>query len=94
MRDNLFRAMGEETKFLILKTLLTGEMCACEIPTAIKRTQSNTSMHLAKLMEWGLIKPRREGKWIYYSIKDKRIIDAFKLCRGDVNGKGRHKKCC
>lgn len=75
----IFKAMGEDTKFLILKTLLKGELCACEIPSLIKRTQSNTSMHLAKLVEWNIIKSRRDGKKILYTIKDKRVYDIFKL---------------
>jgi ArsR family transcriptional regulator, lead/cadmium/zinc/bismuth-responsive transcriptional repressor len=83
MIDFLFKAMGEETKLLILKSLLKGEICACEIPSKIKRTQSNTSMHLAKLIEWGLIESRREGKKMIYSIKDKRVNKAFKLWRGN-----------
>jgi ArsR family transcriptional regulator, lead/cadmium/zinc/bismuth-responsive transcriptional repressor len=82
MIDFLFKAMGEETKYLILKSLLKGELCACELPSKIKRTQSNTSMHLSKLIEWKLIQSRREGKKVIYSIKDKRVFDAFKLWRG------------
>jgi ArsR family transcriptional regulator len=83
MKDFLFKAMGEETKHLVLKSLLNGEICACEIPSKIKRTQSNTSMHLAKLTEWNLIQSRRDGKKILYSIKDKRIYSAFKLLKED-----------
>jgi ArsR family transcriptional regulator, lead/cadmium/zinc/bismuth-responsive transcriptional repressor len=82
----LFKALGEETKFRIIELLmqkrtsayLADEYCACEIPSIIKRTQSNTSMHLAKLQEWGIIKSRREGKKILYSIKDKRVYEIFK----------------
>ncbi|MGV8150510.1 MAG: ArsR/SmtB family transcription factor [Candidatus Woesearchaeota archaeon] len=73
--------MGEETKLLILKSLLNKEVCACEIPLTIKRTQSNTSMHLAKLIDWNIIKSRRVGKMILYSIKDKRVYNAFKLLK-------------
>jgi ArsR family transcriptional regulator, lead/cadmium/zinc/bismuth-responsive transcriptional repressor len=94
MSDFLFKAMGEDSKCLILKSLLNGEICACKIPSKIKRTQSNTSMHLAKLLEWHLIKPRREGKWIFYSIRDKRVYDAFKLYKGDSSETRRDKKCC
>ncbi|MGV8087272.1 MAG: ArsR/SmtB family transcription factor [Candidatus Woesearchaeota archaeon] len=83
MKDFLFKAMGEDTKFLILKLLLDKEICACEIPSKIKRTQSNTSMHLAKLLDWELIQSRRNGKMILYTIKDKRVYDAFKLL-GDL----------
>jgi len=82
----LFKALGEETKNRIVELLLkeggrtskTGEYCACEIPSLINRTQSNTSMHLAKLQEWGIIKSRRVGKKILYSIKDRRVYDVFK----------------
>jgi ArsR family transcriptional regulator len=81
MKDFLFKAMGEETKSSILKTLLDGELCACEIPSKISRTQSNTSMHLAKLIEWNLVVSRRDGKMMIYSIKDKRVYDAFKLLK-------------
>ena len=75
----LFKALGEETKHRILKSLLSGGLCACKIPGKIGRTQSNTSMHLAKLTKWDLIKSRRNGKMILYSIKDKRIKTIFKL---------------
>ncbi len=75
----LFKALGEETKHRILKILLKGELCACKIPVLIGRTQSNCSMHLAKLVKWGLIKHRREGKMILYSIKDKRVAEVFRL---------------
>lgn len=75
----LFKALGEETKHKILKILLNRELCACEIPQKIGRTQSNTSMHLAKLTEWSLIKHHRNGKMILYSIKDERINAIFKL---------------
>jgi ArsR family transcriptional regulator, lead/cadmium/zinc/bismuth-responsive transcriptional repressor len=77
----LFKALGEETKHKILKTLLDGELCACNIPQKIGRTQSNTSMHLAKLVEWDLIKFRRDGKMALYAIKDRRIFTAFKLLK-------------
>jgi len=81
---NLFRALGEETKHKILRLLLLGEHCACKIPKKIGESQSNTSMHLAKLLEWNLIKYRRDGKLIIYSIKDERIFRIFKmLCKGD-----------
>jgi ArsR family transcriptional regulator, lead/cadmium/zinc/bismuth-responsive transcriptional repressor len=83
MTDYLFKALGEDTKFLIMKSLLNEELCACKIPLKIKRTQSNTSMQLSKLIEWNLIKSRRDGKMILYSIKDNRVNKAFKLIKGD-----------
>jgi ArsR family transcriptional regulator len=75
----LFRALGEETKHRILRSLLKSELCACEIPGKIRRTQSNTSMHLSKLQGWGLIRSRRDGKKILYSLDDNRIEKIFRV---------------
>lgn len=70
---SLLKAMGESTRYKILSVLVTGERCACEIPELIKRSQPNTSMHLSKLQDWGIIQSRRDGKRILYSIKDTRV---------------------
>jgi ArsR family transcriptional regulator, lead/cadmium/zinc/bismuth-responsive transcriptional repressor len=80
MKDKLaiFRALGEQTKHDILKIIAKGEICACEIPKLIKKTQSNTSMHLAKLQDWGITQSRREGKKILHSLKDKRILSILR----------------
>jgi len=82
----LFKALSEDTRYRIIKALLEaelvsenqkygkkGELCACEIPEIIGRTQSNTSMHLAKLQDWGIIKVRKDGKMRLYSIHNDKI---------------------
>jgi ArsR family transcriptional regulator len=82
----LFKALSEDTRYRIIKALIEsdnkcrenkygnrGELCACEIPEIIGRTQSNTSMHLAKLQDWGIIKVRKEGKKRLYSIQNEKI---------------------
>lgn len=80
-RLNLFKALAEKTRYLILKELLNGEKCACEIPKLIGRTQSNTSMHLSKLLENDILQTRRDGKRIFYSIKDVRIKKIFEVLK-------------
>lgn len=82
----LFKALSEDTRYRIIKALIEsennpeenqygyrGELCACEIPEIIDRTQSNTSMHLAKLLDWGIIKVRKNGKMRLYSIQNEKI---------------------
>ena len=86
----ILKALSEETRYNIVKVLLNGEKCACELPGLIRRTQSNTSMHLAKLLEAGILKSRRDGKKILYSIKDLRVCDVFKALEID-RGK---ESCC
>lgn len=74
----LLKALSEESRYKIIEVLLNGEKCACEISELIGRTQSNTSMHLTKLSDLGVLKSRRDGKMILYSIKDLRVCDVFK----------------
>jgi len=78
---NLLKCLGEETKHQIVKSLLNKELCACEIPPIIGRTQSNTSMHLAKLVKNNILKSRREGKKIIYSIKNKKVKKIIKVLK-------------
>jgi len=89
----LLKALSEETRYKIIEVLLQGEKCACEIPKFISRTQSNTSMHLTKLSDLGILKSRRDGKRIFYSIKDLRVCDVFKAL-GYPKGKLLKSYCC
>jgi len=73
----LLKSLSEETRYKIVEVLLKNEKCACKIPDLIERTQSNTSMHLAKLLNLGILKSRRNGKKILYSIKDPKVYDIF-----------------
>lgn len=75
----LFKALSEETRYKIIKVLLEGERCACEIPSLIGKTQSNTSMHLAKLQDWGIIKVRKDGKMRLYSIDNEKVRQILKI---------------
>ena len=75
----IFKALSEETRYKIIKVLLEGEKCACEIPDLIGRTQSNTSMHLAKLQDWDIIKVRKDGKMRLYSIDNEKVRKLLKL---------------
>jgi ArsR family transcriptional regulator len=77
----IFKALSEETRFLIIEALLKKESCACEIPKIIKRTQSNTSMHLSKLQDLNLIKSRKDGKMVLYSVVDKDLMKIMELIK-------------
>ncbi|WP_145489330.1 metalloregulator ArsR/SmtB family transcription factor [Yersinia aleksiciae] len=64
-----FKLLSDETR---LNTLLllraTGELCVCDITTAIQEAQPKISRHLAMLRESGILLDRREGKWVYYRL--------------------------
>ena len=64
----LFSALGDETRLNIVLYLKDGERCACELPKAVNRAQPTVSQHLKVLKEAGVLKSRRDGKKIMYSV--------------------------
>ena len=95
MEENieLLKALADDTRFKIVEYLLEGEKCVCEIFPHVKRTQSTVSIHLGNLENGGVLESRREGKKIFYKIKDKRVCDVFKAI-GNKKDKILKKSCC
>lgn len=76
---NIFKALSEETRLRILKLLENGELCVCDIVAALDTIQPKVSFHLSTLREAGLIKDRKQGKWVHYSINDSDMFRRFLL---------------
>ena len=72
---SVFKALSDETRLRIVKLLERGELCVCHIVAAVDMSQSKVSFHLKTLKEAGLVKDRREGKWMYYRLNES---DLFK----------------
>ncbi len=66
-----FKALAEESRLRILALLLDGELCVCEIESALGMTQSNASRHLTALKKCGILESRKDAQWAYYSISPK-----------------------
>jgi len=71
--------LGQPTRLKLLYMLRDGERCACELDPAMPNDQSVISRHLIRLREAGLLRWRREGVSIFYSIRDPRIFDLLRL---------------
>jgi len=74
----VLKALSDKTRLEIVRLLLDGERCVCQIFPMVKRTQSTVSIQLATLEKAGLIESRRDGKKIFYKIKDYRIRKILK----------------
>jgi DNA-binding transcriptional ArsR family regulator len=75
----IFKAMSDPCRLAILKLLREGELCVCEIMTALDRPQSSTSHHLSILKRAGLIRERKEGKWSRYRLSEGAVIEMMNL---------------
>lgn len=66
----LFKIFGDSTRIKILYVLFESEMCVCDIARLLGMTQSAISHQLRSLKQSKLVKYRREGKTVFYSLAD------------------------
>ncbi|MHB1314069.1 MAG: ArsR/SmtB family transcription factor [Christensenellales bacterium] len=69
----LFRLFGDSTRIKMLYVLFESEMCVCDIAQLLHMSQSAISHHLRTLKLSKLVKNRREGKMILYSLADEHV---------------------
>lgn len=69
---NFLKALGHEGRLMILCHLATGEKSVTELEDLLSARQAAVSQQLSRLRLEGLVKPRRDGKAIYYSLADDR----------------------
>lgn len=73
LKAKLFRGLGDSTRLSILESLREGEKATSQIVKETGQSQSNVSNHLACLLDCGLVKNRRQGKNIFYSLGNKKV---------------------
>jgi DNA-binding transcriptional ArsR family regulator len=74
---NIYKAMGDETRITILYALSCAELCVCELTQLLDISQSAISHQLRLLRNLRLVKYRKEGKQVFYSLDDEHILNLF-----------------
>lgn len=69
----LFKVFGDSTRIRILFVLFGAEVCVCDLAEALQMTQSAISHQLKILKQSKLVKGRREGKSVFYSLADQHV---------------------
>jgi len=77
MKTRLLKALANETRLKILELLSKREMCVCELTVALDLTQPTASHHLSILENMGLIKDKKIGKWVFYSVTSPKLTQHF-----------------
>jgi DNA-binding transcriptional ArsR family regulator len=72
-----FRILGDPTRVRILDVLASGELCVCDLAELVGISESAVSHQLRLLRGMRLVRPRRAGRQVYYSIDDHHIISLF-----------------
>jgi ArsR family transcriptional regulator, lead/cadmium/zinc/bismuth-responsive transcriptional repressor len=73
-----FSALGDPTRVRILDVLSHGELCVCDLAAVLGLSQSAVSHQLRLLRNIRLVRPRRDGRIVFYSLDDQHIISIFK----------------
>ncbi|MFQ6033558.1 MAG: ArsR/SmtB family transcription factor [Candidatus Bipolaricaulia bacterium] len=68
----IFKALGDGTRLRIIHLLVSSglELCCCELTDSLEEPQYNVSRHLKVLKSAGLVKERKEGRWVYYAARE------------------------
>lgn len=77
--SDMFKIFGDQTRVKILMALESGELCVCDIAAVMNMSQSAISHQLRVLKQSNIVKTRREGKVVYYSISDDHVKEIFNM---------------
>jgi ArsR family transcriptional regulator len=73
-KTRLLKSLANETRLKLLRLLNEREMCVCELTVALDLTQPTASHHLNILENMRLIRDRKEGKWVFYSVSRPKLV--------------------
>jgi ArsR family transcriptional regulator, arsenate/arsenite/antimonite-responsive transcriptional repressor len=82
----LFHALSDETRLEIIELLRKGERCVCELTDTLDAAQSRLSFHLRVLKDAGIVRDRKDGRWVHYELDP----DAFEEVETLVSGMKPH----
>ena len=85
----LFKVFADPSRLRILNALASGELCVCDLSTALGMSQSATSHQLALLKRARLVRARREGKVVFYALDDDHVGRVVALAREHVAERSR-----
>ena len=87
----VFKVFGETTRMKIISALLETELCVGDIAEITNSTQSAISHQLRVLKQAKLVKYRKEGKTVYYSLDDEHIKDLYEIAKKHIEEEYEHR---
>ncbi len=75
---DIFKVLGDPTRVRILDVLSRGELCVCHLARQLGLTESAVSHQLRLLRNTRIVRSRRDGRLIYYSLDDRHVLTLFR----------------
>ncbi len=79
---------ADPSRYRLLSALAAGELCVCDLSACLDMTQSAVSHQLARLKLARLVKARRDGKSVYYSLDDDHVLSILELANAHLSERG------
>lgn len=91
----LFHALSDETRLEVIELLRKGEQCVCELTDTLDAAQSRLSFHLRVLKDAGIVRDRKDGRWVYYEL-DPEVFEEMETLVAELKPRAvpRTEKCC
>ncbi|MFL5462503.1 MAG: ArsR/SmtB family transcription factor [Gemmatimonadaceae bacterium] len=91
----LFHALSDETRLEIIELLRKGERCVCELTDTLDAAQSRLSFHLRVLKDAGIVRDRKDGRWVHYELEPE-AFEEIEILVSDMKPRldARAKACC
>lgn len=78
---NITKALSDENRVRVLMMLAGGQLCVCQIIEMLGLAPSTVSKHMYILKQSGLVESRKDGRWIYYRLADKKNTAASEITK-------------
>jgi ArsR family transcriptional regulator, lead/cadmium/zinc/bismuth-responsive transcriptional repressor len=76
---DIFRMLGDPTRVRIVDALLNGELCVCDIAERVGISESAVSHQLRLMRALRIVRGRREGRCVYYTLDDQHIVSLYQM---------------
>jgi DNA-binding transcriptional ArsR family regulator len=76
---SLYQVVGDPTRLKMIMGLRDGEMCVCDLAAFLGLTESAISHQLRRLKDQALVKKRRDGQTLYYSLDDEHVAELLRV---------------
>ena len=77
--SRIYKVLGDPTRLRLLMALMGGEMCVCDLSAFLGLSESAISHHLRRLKDLNLVKSRRDGQILYYSLDDDHVATLLEI---------------
>lgn len=95
----IFKVLSDPNRLMIIEMLQSRERCACEVLDDLNISQSTLSHHMKMLCDTGIVAYRRQGKWMYYSLRKegcdaaKNLLNEITMIRHNSNERDLRHEC-